>query len=148
MYATYESLAPTWLKVFKDHTLINGLNADPDDVPAGYCLKFIHSSQATLKKMLGDGNYGQRYIFDSLCQCVAHQVSHHHYGLSTSTLRDDSVIIQLYVQSDWVESNGHPAVNGYCYSTVVDTLPVEICKISGCAYLQQSLSQFLASDLG
>eukprot|EP00971_Amphidinium_carterae_P041031 805791-Amphidinium_carterae.1 len=57
MYATYESLAPTWLKAFKDHCLINGMNADMDDVPDGYSLKFIHSSQTTLKKMLKDGNY-------------------------------------------------------------------------------------------
>eukprot|EP00971_Amphidinium_carterae_P058418 1155657-Amphidinium_carterae.1 len=43
MHDTYESLAPTWLKVFKDHALINGMNADLDDVPDGYSLKFIHT---------------------------------------------------------------------------------------------------------
>eukprot|EP00971_Amphidinium_carterae_P303265 6025948-Amphidinium_carterae.1 len=54
----------------------------------------------------------------SLVQCVAHQVSHHHYQLSGSTLRDDSVIIHLLVKSDWVESKGHTATNGYAYSTL------------------------------
>eukprot|EP00971_Amphidinium_carterae_P171085 3390650-Amphidinium_carterae.1 len=77
-------------------------------------------------------NFGQRYVFDSLTQCIAHQVSHHHYALSASTLKEDSIVLQVLIKSDWLETTGRAAVNGYCYSVMLDSMPFESFKITGC----------------
>eukprot|EP00971_Amphidinium_carterae_P073344 1450254-Amphidinium_carterae.1 len=90
------------------------------------------------------GDYGSRYMFPSLVQAVAHQVAHHHFGFSSSTLREDSVVIHLLVKSEWMASNGRSAINGYAYSAMVDSLPIENVIICGCTYMLKTLSEFLA----
>eukprot|EP00971_Amphidinium_carterae_P167463 3317997-Amphidinium_carterae.1 len=47
-----------------------------------------------------------------------------------------------------MQSNGHTAINGYAYSTMVDSLPIENVIICGCTYMMKSLGEFLASDQG
>eukprot|EP00971_Amphidinium_carterae_P082496 1631564-Amphidinium_carterae.1 len=58
--------------------------------------------------MEASANFGQRYIFSSMVQCIAHQVSHHHYSLSASALKEDSIVLQVLIKNEWLETTIPP----------------------------------------
>eukprot|EP00971_Amphidinium_carterae_P203445 4037382-Amphidinium_carterae.1 len=117
--------APSWTELFTKHSLVNGLSSEFNPVPEGYELKFIHSSVSNFKRMELTGDLGSRFAFPSLVQAIAHQVTHHHFALSNSTLREDSVVIHLWVKSAWLSTNSHSAKNGYAHSVSISSLPTD-----------------------
>eukprot|EP00971_Amphidinium_carterae_P342860 6482312-Amphidinium_carterae.1 len=146
MVPTYASFAPSWTKLFMKFALVNGYSTDK--VPEGKELMYIHTTMSTFKRLELSGDLGSRFGFPSLIQAIAHQVCHDHFSLSNSTLRADSVIVHMLIDSVWLADHSHSATNGYAHSRSISSLPTDQVCICGCTYLLPGLKQFLTSEEG
>eukprot|EP00971_Amphidinium_carterae_P110773 2194288-Amphidinium_carterae.1 len=105
------------------YSLVSGYSTDK--VPEGMELMYIHTTMSGFTRMESTGDLGSRFGFPSLIQAIAHQVAHHHFSLSNSTLREDSVVIHMLIKSSWLSANSHSAKNGYAHSLSISSLPCD-----------------------
>eukprot|EP00971_Amphidinium_carterae_P070963 1403136-Amphidinium_carterae.1 len=103
--------APNWLDHIKQHVMVNGLNQDPTQQVPGYKLCYLHSTTSTLRRMSESQNFGNRFLFPSSLQCIHHQAAHHHFELSASQIKSDSLVLQVMVKEEFLQQNSKVAVN-------------------------------------
>eukprot|EP00971_Amphidinium_carterae_P063009 1246921-Amphidinium_carterae.1 len=108
--------SPEWLHQIKQHVVVNAYSKDPTEEVAGYSLHYLHSTRSTLRRMAETKDFGNRFLFPSGLQCIYHQVAHHHFQLSPSQIKSDSIVIQLLVKDTHLQQHSKEAVNGFCRS--------------------------------
>eukprot|EP00971_Amphidinium_carterae_P036299 713726-Amphidinium_carterae.1 len=74
-----------------------------------------------------------------------HQTAHHHYGLSASSIKQGSVVLQMLISDQFLQEQSRAAVNGYSHSLMLTSLPFDAFIITGCCYIQESLAVYLNS---
>eukprot|EP00971_Amphidinium_carterae_P112184 2222014-Amphidinium_carterae.1 len=93
-------------------------------------------------------DFGNRFLFRSGVQCIYHQVAHHHFQLSSSQIKSDSIVLQLLVKETHLQQNSQEAVNGFCRSLNVSSLPFTEIYVTGAIHICQSLAEWLSSPQG
>eukprot|EP00971_Amphidinium_carterae_P134573 2667134-Amphidinium_carterae.1 len=114
----------------------------------GFSLWYLHSSVATLKRLTSEGDLQSKFLFKSGLQCAFHQLAHHHFQLSVSSIRPDSIILQVLVKNTHIEEHGKEATNGWCKSMSIQTLPISQLIVTGAIILSPSLAEWLTSAEG
>eukprot|EP00971_Amphidinium_carterae_P205288 4074499-Amphidinium_carterae.1 len=93
-------------------------------------------------------DFQNRFLFRSGLQCAMHQLAHHHFQLSQSAIKHDSIILQLLVKNTHLEQHGQEAVNGFCKSLSIGTLPFSQLHVTGAIHMSPSLAVWLNSPQG
>eukprot|EP00971_Amphidinium_carterae_P093510 1850615-Amphidinium_carterae.1 len=135
--------APNWVDHIKQHVVVNGFNKNPSETVTGYKVCYLHSTTSTLKRMSESQNFGSRFLFPSSLQCICHQAAHHHFQLSASQIKSDSLVLQLLVKQEFLDQNSTVATNGYSRSWNVTSLPFPELYVTGSIHIQETLANFL-----